>query len=179
MEETVVCPWCDTEIIWDDELGPEEYCPHCENELKGYRTLQLGAEEEADELSLTDDLLPELEEGDEAMDEDVSDSGEASGFRRTNRTLLAFQASVERLLEQQEEVPECPSCREYMMETGRQTVQESSGYEPATVPGTELPLLAKPYVAVEYVCPTCFQLQQRVSLADRERLIRQLGEAPN
>ncbi|WP_020617590.1 hypothetical protein [Paenibacillus daejeonensis] len=179
MEEAVVCPWCHTEITWDEELGPEEYCPHCENELKGYRTIQLGGEEEADdELSLDDGLVSdELHDEEMLQEEDGSSSSEDTGFRRTNRTLLAYQATVERLLEKQEEVPECSSCREYMLETGRQTVQASEGYEPATVPGSDLALLPRPYVAVEYVCPTCFQVQHRVAIANRELLIRQLSEA--
>ncbi|EXX88342.1 hypothetical protein CH50_03625, partial [Paenibacillus darwinianus] len=47
MEEHTVCPWCDTEIVWDEELGPEEYCPHCENDLKAYRTVSFSIDEEA------------------------------------------------------------------------------------------------------------------------------------
>lgn len=31
-----ICPWCNMEIIWDEELGPEEECPYCHNDLKGY-----------------------------------------------------------------------------------------------------------------------------------------------
>lgn len=179
MEDSVVCPWCHTEIIWDEDLGPEEYCPHCENELKGYRTIKLGGEDEADdELSLEDDLVSdELHDEEMLAEEDPNTTSKDSGFRRTNRTLMAYQASVERLMERQEEVPECSSCREYMLETGRQTVRANEDYEPATVPGTEKSLLPRPYVAVEYVCPTCFQVQHRVALADREQLIRQLSEA--
>ena len=45
-ETGLMCPWCATEIIWDEELGPEPNCPHCENELGGYRTLSLGDNEE-------------------------------------------------------------------------------------------------------------------------------------
>lgn len=176
-EETVICPWCHTEIIWDEELGPEDFCPHCENELKGYRTIQLGADEAADdELSLEDDLLPDMTE-EEASETEQARETETTGFRRTNRTLLAYQSSVERLMDQQEEAPECPSCREYMLETGRQTMKDAPGYEPAKLPGTEKPLLARPYVAVEYVCPTCFQVQFRIAMEDRERMIRSLSEA--
>lgn len=177
MEETVVCPWCHTEIIWDEDLGPEDFCPHCENELKGYRTIQLGADEAADdELSLEDDLLPDMTE-EEASETEQARESETTGFRQTNRMLLAYQASVERLMDQQEEAPECPSCREYMLETGRQTVGDAPGFVPAKLPDTEQPLLARPYVAVEYVCPTCFQVQQRIAMKDRERMIRSLSEA--
>ncbi|WP_152381020.1 hypothetical protein [Paenibacillus brasilensis] len=34
--EMTICPWCNMEIIWDEELGPEEECPYCHNDLKGY-----------------------------------------------------------------------------------------------------------------------------------------------
>ncbi|OBA07918.1 hypothetical protein A9P44_00775 [Paenibacillus polymyxa] len=37
--EMTICPWCNMEIIWDEELGPEEECPYCHNDLKGYSDL--------------------------------------------------------------------------------------------------------------------------------------------
>lgn len=40
-----ICPWCQMEIVWDAELGPEQECPHCFNELKDYRTLTIGLED--------------------------------------------------------------------------------------------------------------------------------------
>jgi hypothetical protein len=37
-----MCPWCDTEIVWDPEIGPEDFCPHCFNELgKSYRSINV------------------------------------------------------------------------------------------------------------------------------------------
>jgi hypothetical protein len=55
-EQTQICPWCQTEIVWDPEFGVEEYCPHCTNELKGYRTMELDLDsdvenDEAEELT--------------------------------------------------------------------------------------------------------------------------------
>lgn len=49
--EATICPWCQTEIVWDEDIGPEEICPYCNNELKGYRTLNisLGSEDEFDD----------------------------------------------------------------------------------------------------------------------------------
>ena len=43
---------------WDEELGPEQHCPHCGNELSGYRTLKLGVddEDEADEVEEEEDI---------------------------------------------------------------------------------------------------------------------------
>ena len=39
--EEIVCPWCQTEIVWDPEIGPEDECPHCFNELNDYRSIDL------------------------------------------------------------------------------------------------------------------------------------------
>ncbi len=50
MTESTVCPWCQTEIVWDEELGPEKHCPHCDNELEGYRTISLNLDDEEGEL---------------------------------------------------------------------------------------------------------------------------------
>jgi hypothetical protein len=36
-----ICPWCDAEIVWDEEIGPEEMCPHCFNDLGNYRSVSL------------------------------------------------------------------------------------------------------------------------------------------
>lgn len=70
MSEIQICPWCQMEIVWDEETGPEEECPYCLNELKDYRTVtvHLDDEEETDRLSLEEIdqalevLLPEQEE---------------------------------------------------------------------------------------------------------------------
>jgi len=59
--ETQVCPWCQTEIVWDPEIGPEEVCPHCLNELGDYRSVSLKVEE----------LDPDAD--DEADEEDEED----------------------------------------------------------------------------------------------------------
>lgn len=50
LDNNNVCPWCHSEIVWDEEIGPEEHCPHCSNELSGYRTLQVGIEQEESEV---------------------------------------------------------------------------------------------------------------------------------
>lgn len=47
-----ICPWCQTDIIWDEEIGPESVCPHCENELKDYRSLTLDLTEPEDLANL-------------------------------------------------------------------------------------------------------------------------------
>lgn len=45
-----MCQWCDNEIVWDPEIGPEDFCPHCFNELgKNYRTVNVGPDDMDDE----------------------------------------------------------------------------------------------------------------------------------
>src|SRR6185437_10317869 len=67
--EATVCPWCHTEIVWDEEIGPEKECPYCHNELDGYRTISVhldedeGAEEQEAVTEAADDDLGWDEEG--------------------------------------------------------------------------------------------------------------------
>jgi hypothetical protein len=48
--ELKICPWCDTEFIWDPEIGPENQCPYCENELSDYRSVFVNLVDEDEEL---------------------------------------------------------------------------------------------------------------------------------
>ncbi|WP_308737499.1 hypothetical protein [Paenibacillus sp. AR247] len=117
--ETTVCPWCQTEIVWDEELGPEDECPYCHNELKGYRTLsiQLGADEEeadVDEehegIEGTDWELPE--DDDKAVpfwnEEDMQQlppSIRTLDKYEDSHDLMNYEETVEQILDEQEEVP--------------------------------------------------------------------------
>jgi hypothetical protein len=55
----MMCPWCDSEIVWDPEIGPEDFCPHCFNELgKNYRSINIdldGEEVEDDDAFINYD----------------------------------------------------------------------------------------------------------------------------
>ena len=83
-----ICPWCQTEIVWDDEIGPESVCPHCLNELTEYRTVHVRRDASI------------------AFEEEPNDEW--------NRYTLA----AERFLDTQEEALECPHCQEYMVFAG-------------------------------------------------------------
>ncbi|CAH0117869.1 MULTISPECIES: hypothetical protein [unclassified Paenibacillus] len=133
-----ICPWCQTEIVWDEELGPEEECPHCNNELTGYRTLQIQIDENADE-----------------NDSEV------------------FEASVEKVLDSQQEAPECIYCREYMLLAGEQTVRADS-FKPNVPASLGQPVLEAPFRLHVYVCPGCFQVNTVLSDEDRQRMIQRL-----
>jgi hypothetical protein len=169
MEEPIICQWCHTEIVWDEELGPEAFCPHCDNELDGYRTISFSVDNDSD-----------AEE--EPMDQDESDTDEASGisqldpdgYRHTNPGMLALEEKMEAILDLQEEVPECPVCREYMLELGKQTVA-AEGWQSTVHEPLGHPLLQAPFRMVWYVCPSCYHMQNRLSADDREALLDRLS----
>src|SRR5690606_22662013 len=96
MAQTQVCPWCQTEIVWDEQLGPETNCPHCYNELTEYRTVNVKRDSAI------------------VFDEQPTDS-----WSRYTR-------AAEQYLDAQEDVPECPQCQEYMVLAGEQVVSEAS-----------------------------------------------------
>ncbi|MDO7907400.1 hypothetical protein Q5741_13385 [Paenibacillus sp. JX-17] len=196
--EPTVCPWCYTEIVWDEEIGPEEHCPHCMNELGGYRTLSIQIDDEEEdnkpaadhlyeaskkskqisaparprlELEEEDDLTPIL--GDHDLHElpalRVLDQYEES------HDLLAYEEGVEKVLDSQDLVLECPQCREYMMLTGTQQVAADQ-FNPVSVPGGNSPILKPPFAVQVYICSGCFHVQHTLSEADRLRLIEGLSQ---
>ncbi len=184
--EPTVCPWCHTEIVWDEEIGPEENCPHCENELKGYRTLSISLDADDDEKE--NGQQEELDEsyGDfESSDllnqpfwgtEDRS----APAIRALDKygeahDLMAYEESVEQVLDHQDETPECFHCREYMMLAGTQRVNGDS-YAPAFIPFLKGPILKPPFNLNVYICPGCFQVQHSLAEDDRLRLIEVLTQ---
>lgn len=178
--EPTVCPWCQTEIVWDEEIGPEETCPHCANELKGYRTLSiaLGTEEEEAELDEEVDISDRDDEEETASGSFWPPETESLSSLRTidkygdDVDLYAFEESVEKLLDEQEEAPECVHCREYMLLAGTQRVEE--GFTPATPALVKGPLLKPPFDLHVYICPGCFQVHTSLAEEDRLRLIRGL-----
>ncbi|MBW7474458.1 hypothetical protein K0T92_06845 [Paenibacillus oenotherae] len=176
MEEHAICPWCQTEIVWDEEIGPERHCPHCENELSGYRTLQLGLE---DEEELGEPAGHNQEQEDwrgGSLDGLNPEEDDLSEFIQYSREHLAFEETVEQIIDEQVEAPECPSCREYMLEAGKQTVTSSS-FEPVVPAALSAPILPAPFQVVWYVCPSCFRTENKLATPDQERLVQLLTEA--
>ncbi|USB34195.1 hypothetical protein [Paenibacillus sp. YPG26] len=170
--ETTVCPWCLTEIVWDEEIGPEEECPHCHNELKGYRTLQINLGDEDPE----EEDEQEPEESQDSLGFWDADEEESSGaVRRVNSfatagaDLLEYESAVERVLGMQDEVPECPHCREYMLLAGQEQVNANSGMQQQNTP-----LLKAPYTLNVYVCSSCFSVSRVLSEADKHQFIRNI-----
>lgn len=179
--ETTVCPWCDTEIVWDEEFGPEDTCPHCNNELKGYRTISLNSE----------DLLDEPEELEESKEQaSISDAdlwGDEDGVGvvpifntleqyRDDYDMNRYEASVSAILAEQEEAPECPQCHELMLLAGSQSVAE---FEPSIPYALGAPVLKAPFSLNVHVCPSCFHVQHSLAPQDRVQLVRNLSTSQN
>ena len=165
MEEQnmTICPWCDSEIVWDAEIGPESHCPHCDNELSNYRTLSLGDEDELQNKN--------VEVADSSEDDEWGDMLEEDGFRQGDLAYLEVQEKVQQILDKQDEVPECPACREYMVLTGTHAVHDS--FKPVTPLG--FPLVDAALELSLYVCPACFETSTKLGASSREKFIQSLG----
>ncbi|QHW33346.1 hypothetical protein GZH47_22825 [Paenibacillus rhizovicinus] len=167
-EGPVVCPWCQTEIVWDEEIGPERNCPHCENELSGYRTLQLDLDDSEGE--------EEQAGANDSADWEEDGADDMTDFREYNRERLVLEQSMEGVLDDQLEAPECPTCHELMLEAGTQIVT-GNGFTPRIPAALGEPILATPFALVLYVCPSCFHTVNRLSVEDQERLVHLLTQS--
>ncbi|AWP26150.1 hypothetical protein [Paenibacillus sp. Cedars] len=177
--EPTVCPWCQSEIVWDEEIGPEDTCPHCANELKGYRTLNIaleGEDAEADQEELDEDYEATEEEAVDLQRIWGSENESLSSLRTVDKygedhDLFAFEETVEAILDEQDEVPECLHCREYMLHAGTQHVS-GEGFQPVNAALIRGPILQPPYELNVYVCPGCFHVQYNLAENDRLRMIK-------
>ncbi|WP_042202014.1 hypothetical protein [Paenibacillus camerounensis] len=177
MMETTVCPWCHTEIVWDEEFGPEETCPHCNNELSGYRTITVGADDLEDE----EPEASEEEESEELSNDNLWDDDDKESVVPIYNTLSQFgedydlqqyELSVAAVLAAQLEAPECPQCHELLVLAGSQPV---TGFEPAASEALSGPVLKAPFSLNLYVCPSCFHVQQSLAQEDRIQFVRNLS----
>lgn len=145
-----VCPWCDTELVWDEELGPDDTCPHCGNELGDYRTVRVRLEDA---------------------------SGDVSGVfdPRAGTGLAGLEPVIRRMLDEQDELPECAQCGEYMLFAGTQTVSER--FEPAAFVAVRSAFLETPFRLRLYFCPSCFRAEYQLSDEDRMKMAERLRAA--
>lgn len=156
MAEKQICPWCQSEIVWDEEIGPEDHCPFCENELKGYRTLKLGEDDlYDDETSLEQDesfdpetleLLTSLEEG------------------QVTEPVMEYEARIEQMLEEQEELYICPTCQSQMLHVGTQWINKE--FTPRKQKNGQI-FLSAPFHLDVHLCPHCFEMKHVLSREDR------------
>jgi Zn-finger nucleic acid-binding protein len=87
---------------------------------------------------------------------------------------LAAETGTQLVLEQQLEAPECPVCREYMLEAGEQQIG-GEGFK-ATIPAAlGHSILPVPFTVNWYVCPSCYHVSSQLALNDRGELAKRLN----
>ncbi|WEK55205.1 MAG: hypothetical protein P0Y55_03825 [Candidatus Cohnella colombiensis] len=160
-----ICPWCQSEVIHEEGQEPDKFCPICDNELDGYRTLRIDMGNSEDEF----------EDDDELLVEEDSSWDEPEELREMNPELVQFEETVVRLLDEQELVPECPQCREYMVEAGEQvvTAEQFHARKPSAIGKA---ILEAPFNLTVYMCPACFTVQTLLSEEDRARVVQRLSK---
>ncbi|MEI7026035.1 hypothetical protein [Paenibacillus sp. y28] len=186
----IICPWCDTEIIWDPEFGPEDECPHCGQELTPYRNVQLhieadekppGAEpEESDSVASAGAGIADLPVlgsqlaghrtapepvKSKAAPENKADDDDQDG-------VVFYNGTVQPYIDVQSDFHECDRCRTDMVLAGRQIVK-SKHFEPEDFGGLP-PFLEAPFKLNVFVCPSCFKVEHALSDEDRIQAANQL-----
>lgn len=178
----IICPWCQSEIIQEAGEEPDKFCPVCDNELSGYRTLRfgLGDEEPAEDEEEAEDDALYGRQGHRGLPEDLEGLGldGDDDLRGKDEALLRYEDTVEAILDEQEFVPECPQCREYMVETGRQVVQAASfaPKRPERLRGGAI--IEAPFSMTLYMCPSCFTMAYALSEEDHSRIGDRLSRDP-
>lgn len=163
-DEETICPWCQTEIVWDPEIGPEEECPHCLNELGDYRSIDLKVKQTGQSLAFGDE--------EEEEEEDISDAWE--DFEQPAELDL-YGERVQQLTDAQEEAPECTSCHEFMLLAGDEIVDQPT-YVPNVPPLLQEAFLPAPFTLQVYVCPSCFKVEKYLSESDRIAMVNRLKQ---
>lgn len=168
-QKSQVCPWCQTEIVWDPELGPEEHCPHCLNELGGYRTVKLKLKQADGDLSLEeDDGLPDMSDPDE--DDGAPEVEDLLDDYTVDPEPDAYSEKVIAVMDMQEYAPECTNCHELMLHAGVRTV--AGGFEAKIPVLLGDAFLNAPYEVDVYVCPSCFKTDEYLTKETKEEMIR-------
>lgn len=173
MSESQICPSCDTEIVWDEEIGPEEICPHCLNLLGAYRTVNVeleasGEQETARPQTEVSFLDNQPDKRASKIQQSRTPLIQDENYVIKDQAKIRYEEAVERYLENQDEVPECVQCREFMLYAGDRTVHGSE-FKPFIPNETEGPFLQTPFVLRMFVCPSCFHVSFTLSDDDRFR----------
>jgi hypothetical protein len=159
--EEIVCPWCQTEIVWDPEIGPEDECPHCFNELSDYRSIQLTVKQTGQPLVL----------GEDAEDEEDL----AGAWDDSNEPLDSYGAAVLHMTDEQEEAPDCSSCHELMLLAGNE-IQATESFVPHVAKLLGKSFLKAPFALNVYVCPSCFKVEKYLADADRMVMVQRIKQ---
>ncbi|KIL35978.1 hypothetical protein SD71_11630 [Cohnella kolymensis] len=164
-----ICPWCQSEVPHEEGEEPEKFCPVCDNEMDGYRTLRVnvGSEEEEEEQE---------EEEAEENDDSAIDWNSDVAMSEKDEALLRFEETVAEILDEQDLAPECPQCREYMLEAGEQLISGEQ-FRPRIPEALGQAVLEAPFALTVYMCPSCFTVQTTLAENDRHHVARRLSEA--
>ncbi|MEK8127030.1 hypothetical protein WMW72_03805 [Paenibacillus filicis] len=164
--EDQICPWCQSEIVWDPEIGPESACPHCFNDLGEYRSIQL--------------TVPRSGQLDRSEDEDEDEDEDFDAYEEFDENELEgmdeYEEGAQRLLDHQEEAPECPSCQSFMLLAG--VHRQADTFEPFVHRAARQPLLPAGFASQVFVCPSCFKVEHILAEKDRlamTQLLKQVG----
>lgn len=178
----IICPWCQSEIMQEEGQEPDKICPVCDNEISGYRTLKLNIGE-TDEDEEEDEY--EAEEAKDASAAFVADKEDLSWLKEdeesiedSNDELQQFEETVELLLNEQELVPECPSCHEYMLEVGEQLITANQ-FRPRVPEGLGEAVIDAPFTLNLYICPACFTTSSFLGDSHRHQTVRRLSQDPS
>jgi DNA-directed RNA polymerase subunit RPC12/RpoP len=165
-----LCPWCQTEIVWDPEIGPEDTCPHCFNELGEYRSVSLKVKQDGKQLLFDEDEADEEVDEDDIEDDDLDEDYEDED----EDTFDDYEEGVQRVMDTQEDAPVCTSCSSLMLFAGTRTM--ALGFVPAVPVKLKQPLLKASHSMKVYVCPSCFKIDHIAADDDRLAMIELLKE---
>jgi hypothetical protein len=157
MEHLAICPWCDTEIVWDGEIGPEEHCPHCYSELGAYRSIQISLQDEED-----DEQLPQKLKSEDLLDDQVWEGKDD----------VIYTENIQKLVSAQKETLECNHCFEFLLYMGVESTQ-AENFTSATAKLLEKDVVYAPMDMDVYVCPTCFKVEKYISVQSRVKWMSQ------
>lgn len=161
MDKTV-CPWCQTEIVWDEETGPEEQCPYCYNDLKDYRTITIGEDKDEPVEENKENRASVLDDDYEVLDDEIKAWTQA--FDDEAVDVYRYEQKVKALQQEQEDMETCPTCHEVMIVAG--TAPIGGGNFQAIEALKEA--LQSPLQVKVLMCPSCFLLKWK--LADEQRI---------
>jgi hypothetical protein len=172
----VICPWCNSEIMQEEGQEPDKICPICDNELSGYRTLKLNIGDSDGED------FEEEEEDDEdsvrvSIDEDVNWDENEFLNDTSDEQLQQFEENVEQLLNEQDLVPECPLCHEFMIESGEQLITADQFRNRVTEVLGEA-VIEAPFTLMTYICHSCFSVHSFLGDSYRHQVVRRLSQRP-
>jgi hypothetical protein len=172
----VICPWCNSEIMQEEGQEPDKICPICDNELSGYRTLKLNIGDSDGE-----DFEEEEEEDEDSVrvtiDEDVNWDENEFLNDTSDEQLQQFEENVEQLLNEQDLVPECPLCHEFMIESGEQLITVDQFRNRVTEVLGEA-VIEAPFTLTTYICPSCFSVHSFLGDSYRHQVVRRLSQSP-